>query len=106
MVEGDGFEIRCTVLRYRGFESLSLRYGAQSKAGEVSEWSKVHPWKGCGLSQAPGVRIPPSPFPLGVDGRFCTIASRPTPSGPEGSSGKRFGDELQAMYRSQGGFSS
>lgn len=43
--------------------------------------------------------------PFGVDDRFCAIALRPNPSGPEGSSGKRLIDEPQAMYRSQGGFS-
>ena len=29
--------------------------------GEVSEWSIVHPWKGCVPSSVPGVRIPLSP---------------------------------------------
>lgn len=35
--------------------------------------------------KVPGVRIPPSPFSVG---RFCTMNNYPTPSGPEGSSGK------------------
>ena len=30
--------------------------------GEVSEWPKVHPWKGCVRESVPRVRIPPSPF--------------------------------------------
>lgn len=30
-------------------------------SGEVSEWSIVHPWKGCVPSSVPGVRIPLSP---------------------------------------------
>ena len=110
VVEGDGFEIRCTVFRYRGFESLSLRFvyffffltlercpsGRRCTLG-----------RGVSSNRAPRVRIPLSPysFPLGVDGRFCAIALRPTPSGPEGSSGKRLNDEPQPMYRSQGGFS-
>ena len=29
--------------------------------GEVSEWSIVHPWKGCVESNQPQVRILPSP---------------------------------------------
>ena len=36
--------------------------------GEVSEWLKVHPWKGCVRESVPGVRIPPSPpfLPLAI----------------------------------------
>ena len=29
--------------------------------GEVTEWSNVHPWKGCVSERAPRVRIPLSP---------------------------------------------
>ena len=35
--------------------------------GEVSEWSKVPPWKGGVGASLPGVRIPPSPPTLAQD---------------------------------------
>lgn len=47
--------------------------------------------------KAPRVRIPPPPF-LPQSDRFCAIDSHPTPSGPEGSSGKWPVDEPQAIY--------
>ena len=59
MVEGAGLEIRCSALHYRGFESLSLRYGY---SGEVSEWSKVHDWKSCMVKSHRGFESPPLRF--------------------------------------------
>ena len=36
-------------------------YNRWTFLGEVSEWSKVPPWKGGVRASVPGVRIPPSP---------------------------------------------
>jgi hypothetical protein len=46
--------------------------------------------------KAPGVRIPPSPYFFPAD-RFCAMCIHPTPSGPEGSSGKWTMHETQAI---------
>ncbi len=93
MVEGGGLEIRCSVLRYRGFESLSLRYRHYPLPVElviILIWRDVRVVEGVRLEsvcaqKVPGVRIPLSPFSVG---RFCTMNDYPTPSGSEGSSGK------------------
>ena len=68
---------------------IDLRRGVRVVEGARLEGVCAH--------KAPGVRIPPPPlFPQ--SDRFCAIGSRPTPSGPEGSSGKWFDDEPQAIY--------
>src|SRR3989304_5889331 len=64
--------------------------------GEMTERPKVHAWKACVLSRVPWVRIPLSPYPLASIARPYAISGYPTPSGPEGSSGKYQVDE---MYR-------
>lgn len=68
---------------------IDLRRGVRVVEGARLEGVCAH--------KAPGVRIPPPPlFPQ--SDRFCAIGSRPTPSGPEGSSGKWFANEPQVIY--------
>ncbi len=96
MVEGDGLEIRCTVYGTEG-SNPSLSDSLDSfmvlkdclfvrSFGEVSEWSMVHAWKACVLKGTGGSNPPFSVF-FPAD-RFCAMRIHPTPSGPEGSSGK------------------
>jgi hypothetical protein len=95
VVEGDGLEIRCIVYGTEGSNpslSDSLDYFLVESYrhfrsfGEVSEWSMVHAWKACVLEGTGGSNPPLSVcFPVN---RFCAMHSHPTPSGPEGSSGK------------------
>ncbi len=83
-----------------------MRGGGCRKANFLSPishfWRDVRVVEGARLEgvcahKAPGVRIPPPPlFPQ--SDRFCAIGSRPTPSGPEGSSGKWFANEPQVIY--------
>ncbi len=80
-------------MRYRGFESLSLRFfylADAAEQGEMTEWPKVHAWKACvplkGTEGSNPSLSECSPSVLMI--RFWAISSHPTPSGPEGSSGK------------------
>ena len=45
-------------------------------SGEVSEWSIVHPWKGCVPLSVPGVRIPLSPPMLHLNYFLCSFIIR------------------------------
>ena len=73
--------------------------------GEMSERPKEHAWKVCVLVRVPWVRIPLSPFsPLAAMARPRAIGWRPTPSDPEGSSGKQSADVPRSAWPELKGF--
>lgn len=87
--------------------TLSARSGSKvsDNLGEMTERPKVHAWKACVLYPGTEGSNPSlSVVPLALIIRPYAVVRCPTPSGPEGSSGKYQGQEMYVSLIGAKGF--